>query len=176
MGTSLVTGKGAADMRYGPLPEHLRLELFAIEPSVCGDLAYRPCTVTLLNGDVSDIVYVVDAVRYIGVWGIWPEEDSAKRSVRIEDVASVEESPCRLPAKFADEVYKAGETGMGYTIFTVVFTDGTKQACSAGNAIDFVRYPPGKGPGDVVSVLPHEGRNADPLVTVPHYCWCLYSA
>ncbi len=64
---------------------------------------------------------------------------------------------------------------MGYTIFTIVFVDGTQQACVAGNAIDFVRYPQGKGPGDVVAVHPHEGRNADPLVQVPPYCWCLYS-
>ncbi len=162
-------------MRYGTLPKHVRSALFAIEPAISGGLEYRPCTVTLLNGDVSDIVYVVEAARYIRQWGIWPEEDSAKRSVRIENVAAIQESPCRLPARFANELYQAGESGMGYSIFTIVFADETRQACVAGNAIDFVRYPPDKGPGDVVAVLPHEGRNIEPLVQVPPYCWCLYS-
>jgi hypothetical protein len=79
-----------------------------------------------------------------------------------------------LPARFANKLYNAGESGMGYTIFTVVFSDGTKQAYSAGNAVDFIRYPEGKGPADVADVLPHEGRN-EIQIRVPEYYWCLYS-
>jgi hypothetical protein len=67
-----------------------------------------------------------------------------------------------------------GESGMGYTIFTVVFADGSRQAYSCGNAVDFIRYPEGAGPKDVVDVLPHEGRNAEP-VRCPEYYWCLFS-
>jgi hypothetical protein len=47
---------------------------------------------------------------------------------------------------------------MGYTIFTVVFADGLRQACVTGNAVDFIRYPPGKSPKDVVKVLPARGQ------------------
>jgi hypothetical protein len=64
---------------------------------------------------------------------------------------------------------------MGYTIFTLVFSDGLTQACGTGNAIDFIRYPANKGPDDVVAVLPHEGRRDDSLVSMPDYTWCIYS-
>jgi hypothetical protein len=63
---------------------------------------------------------------------------------------------------------------MGYTIFAVVFSDGSRQACVTGNAVDFVSYPVGKGSGDVTAVHPHEGRNAEP-VRAPGWYWCLYS-
>jgi hypothetical protein len=39
----------------------------------------------------------------------------------MENVAEVRDSPRRLPARFANELYQHGESGMGYTIFTVVF-------------------------------------------------------
>ena len=84
------------------------------------------------------------------------------------------ESPRRLPARFANKLYASGESGMGYKIFTVVFADGYHQSYSSGNAVDFIRYPEGLGPTDLVEVLPHEGRNADP-VRCPEYYWCLFS-
>ncbi len=70
-------------------------------------------------------------------------------------LAEARDSPARLPARFANKLYRHGESGLGYTIFTVVFADGEKQACVTGNALDFIRYPHGKGPIDVVAVIPH---------------------
>ena len=64
---------------------------------------------------------------------------------------------------------------MGYTLFRVVFSDGTRQAFLAGNAVDFIEYPPGKGPQDVTAVLPHEGRNEKGCKYAPKYRWCIYS-
>ena len=93
----------------------------------------------------------------------------------MEDVVEVQESPTRLPAKFANEIYRSGESGMGYTTFTVVFADGMRQACATGNAVDFIRYPSGKLPKDVVAVIPHEGRRDDTSVKSPEWYWCLYS-
>lgn len=63
---------------------------------------------------------------------------------------------------------------MGYTIFTVVFSDGFRQAYSSGNAVDFITYPPGKNPGDVIAVEPHAGREWGPI-RAPEWYWCLYS-
>ena len=105
---------------------------------------------------------------------MYPENDRGKMSIKIEDVLRVEDSPTRLPAPFANEIYNQGESGMGYTIFTVLFSDGERQACITGNAVDFIRYPDGKRPEDMIAVLPHEGRNAQP-VGAPHWYWCLYS-
>jgi hypothetical protein len=65
----------------------------------------------------------------------------------------------QLAARFAAKIYKQGESGMGYQIFTVVFADGEWQAYGSGNAVDFIFDPPDKGRCHVVAVMPHEGRN-----------------
>lgn len=160
--------------RYAALPEHIREGLGVIVPSEDGELRYYPCRVTLADGSVLDTVYIEPEMPYLRAWGVYPENDRGKMSIKIEDVIKVEDSPTRLPAKFANEIYRRCESGMGYTIFTVLFSDGERQACVTGNAVDFIRYPDGRGPQDVIAVLPHEGRNADP-VKGPNWYWCLYS-
>ena len=160
--------------RYVTLPAHIGKALQTIAPSGDGELWYYPCRVTLMNGTILDTVYIEPEKPYLHFWGVYPEDDRGKRSIRIEDVLEVEDSPTRLPAKFANEIYRQGESGMGYTIFTVVFADGTRQACVSGNAVDFIHYPIGKGPNNVTEVLPHEGRAAE-LIKGPQWYWCLYS-
>jgi hypothetical protein len=161
--------------RYSALPEHVRNQLSSIEPSRDGELIYYPIRAVFKSGEVLDTVYIVPERRYLKYWGVYPEADKGKRWVRIEDVVEVEDSPTRLPARFADEIYRQGESGMGYTIFTVVFAGGQTQACVTGNAVDFICYPPGRSAKDVVAVRPHEGRRDDSLVKAPEWYWCLYS-
>ena len=102
---------------------------------------YYPCCVTLADDREIDCVYLADAKRWIREWGVWPSQDPGKQSIGLESVVSLRDSPSRLPKRFAEELYAAGESGMGYTIFTIVYADGTHQACSNGNAIDFVSHP-----------------------------------
>jgi hypothetical protein len=166
--------RGVTVSRYAQLPDLVRNALANVEPSKDRDLSYYPCRVTLRNGVVLDTVYIEPEKPYLRMWGVYPEDDRGKRFVSIDDVVSVENSPQRLPARFANEIYRNGESGMGYTVFTVVFVDGTRQACVTGNAVDFIRYPEGKGPSDVIAVRPHEGRNAGPW-KAPEWYWCLYS-
>ena len=160
---------------YSPLLAHVRETLNGIEPSRDGELVYYPCRAVLRSGEACDAVYIVPEDPYIKNWGVYPENDSGKRWIRMEDIAKIEESSIRLPAQYANEIYRNGESGMGYTIFTVVFADGTRQACVSGNAVDFIRYPIDKYPKDVVAVIPHEGRRDDSLVKSPEWYWCLYS-
>lgn len=160
--------------RYPVLPDHIREALNGIVPSGDNELWYFPCSVTLSDGRIFDTVYIEPEMPYLRYWGVYPEDDQGKRFIKIEDVVKVKDSPTRLPARFANQIYDHGESGMGYTIFTVVFSDGERQAYGTGNAVDFIRYPDGKGPNDVSSVLPHEGRNAQP-VGPPAWYWCLYS-
>jgi hypothetical protein len=115
----------------------------------------------------------MDAQSYIDVWGVWPEDDRGKHHIRIEDVVSISESPLRLPVRFANELYRAGESGMGYCLFTLVFSDGSKQAYVSGNAVDFVHLPAGRTNADISAVLPHEGRNV-PQKQGPEYFWSLF--
>jgi hypothetical protein len=161
--------------RYSKMPEQIRMQLGNIEPSHDGELVYYPVRAVLKSGEAFDTVYIVPEKPYLKCWGVYPEDDRGKRWIRIEDVQQVEDSPTRLPARFANEIYRQGESGMGYTIFTVVFADGLKQACVSGNAVDFIRYPSGKSSKDVAKVLPHEGRRDDSLVKAPEWYWCLYS-
>jgi hypothetical protein len=108
------------------------------------------------------------------MWGVYPEDDKGKYELKIEEIKMLIESPTRLPAKFANKLYKSAESGMGYTIFTVNFNDGTRLPIITGNAIDFIEYPDGKGPKDVKSISCHEGRNNNPR-NGPKYYWCIYS-
>jgi len=163
-----------AKLDFPKLPEKLREDLGTITPSVDGDLTYWPCAARLRDGTVLSCVYVVAERPYIKHWGVYPQQDRGKSYITISDVDALAESPRRLPAKFANELYMSGESGMGYTIFTVIFADGSRQAYGTGNAVDFIRYPEGMGPNDVIEVLPHEGRKAE-LVRGPEYYWCLFS-
>lgn len=160
--------------RYPLLPSHIREALKNIIPSEDGSFAYYPCQVTLKGGVRLDTVYIEPEQPYMRVWGVYPEDDRSKQTVSINDVVAVEESPVRLPARFASEIYRAGESGMGYTLFTVVFSDGERQVYMSGNAVDFIQYPETKGPEDVIQVLTHQGREACPRQAPEHY-WCLYS-
>lgn len=136
---------------------------------------YRPCQVTLDDGAVVDEVYVMHAQEYIDIWGIWPDQDRGKREIDLSRVVEISESPSRLPPKIANEIYKAGESGMGWCVFTLVFKDGARQEVASGNAVDFVKLPAGKRMTDIVKVLPHEGgRDAANESASLDYHWCLF--
>jgi hypothetical protein len=167
--TPYVPGKRS----YPPLSAELRESLAAIVPSNDGELQYHPCSVTLKNGTAVPCVYVVAAQSYINIWGVWPEDDPAKRHISISEIVSLAESPFRLPPHFAAQLYAAGESGMGYSIFTLVFRDGSEQTCLSGNAIDFVHLPVGKTMSDISGVIPHKRRSAN-YVEAPVYHWCLF--
>jgi hypothetical protein len=159
---------------YAKLSPQLAERLEAIKPSIDRDLHYYPCSVKLKNGEVLPCVYIVWEETYIHYWGVYPEQDRGKNWVRIEDLAAVTESPFRLPAQFANELYRNGESGMGYTRFTVSFSDGSEAAYITGNAVDFIQYPEGKSAADVVKVKPHKAK-PDSVLRCPRYFWCLYS-
>lgn len=161
--------------KYPKLPPHLKSQLDAITPSLDGELKYYPCKVRLRDGTEVDRVYFVPEASYVKHWGVYPGQDSHKAELLLADIESLEESPSRLPPQFADELYEAGESGMGYTLFVAVFSDGSRQAYGAGNAIDFVEYPEGKGPRDVAKVLPHQGRGDKRRKDAPEFRWCIYS-
>jgi hypothetical protein len=159
---------------YPSLSASLREELSKIEPSYVGKIKYCPCAVKLRDGSERDCVYLIEQYSYISVWGVYPEDDPGKGWIPVDEVLSVRSSLSRLPAKFATKLYEGGESGMGFVVFTVRFSDGSQQAYVAGNAADFIRYPNEKKADDVVDVLPHVGRDTKP-VQVPEHFWCLYS-
>jgi hypothetical protein len=167
---------GNPDRQYPRIPRQLFEQIEAVEPSRDGQLEYRPCRVWLADGSVHDRVYVQEALAWIRMWGVWPDEDPGKNEIAIEHVVEIATSPVRLPAALATKMYDAGETGMGYCLFTVVLDDGTRLACGTGNAVDFVGLPE-DAYGRVVDLVPHE-RDGDEVAVQPDlglHAWCLYS-
>src|SRR6266542_3300388 len=143
--------------RISVIRPELLSQLMNVEPSIDGDLEYRPCLVHLHDGRALDRVYVVQAEPYIRLWGIWPEFDRGKRSLSIDEVVQINESPSRLPARLATKMYEAGESGMGYCRFILILRDGRRLPYVTGDAVDFVDLPPGVTPDHVLDLLPHEG-------------------
>lgn len=160
--------------RYKPIPQYLHEKLKKIVPSQDYGIRYFPCMITLKNGQQRDYVYIVEQQSYINNWGVYPENDSGKSSILIDDIIDLKESPSRLPPIFANEIYEGGETGMGYTIFTVVFNDGSRKSFLAGNAIDFITYPEGKSQADIKEIC-SGGRDTPNLIYIPDYYWCIYT-
>jgi hypothetical protein len=170
---------------YPPISEALHAQLQAVEPSIDfdGELAYRPCRVVMKDGAIHERVYVQEAREYIGPWGIWPDEDSAKAEISISEVAELGSSPHRIPAKLATKMYRAGESGMGYCVFMLVLRNGGRFPYVTGNAVDFVNLPEDVRPSDIVDLIPHQGVHElhpggewrDEAETQgAEYLWCLY--
>ena len=160
--------------RYPKPSDDLLHQIKSIQPSGSYGIEYRPSMVTLVDGRIIDCVYFVQEQQYNKHWGIWPEDDKGKLYLHIQEITKVEESPTRLPSKIANELYRVGETGMGYFCFTIIFSDRSKQVYMTGNAVDFVPLPEGKTLTDIVEVLPGVGSGNNYLQGLNYY-WCLYS-
>jgi hypothetical protein len=162
------------------LSADLRAQLALIVPSRDRDIEYYPCDVRLRDGRIVERVYLVSEGPYIQHWGIYPSADPWKPGIQLTEIASLTESRWRLPPRFANELYIAGESGMGYTVFTVVFSRRfglflrKRRSYLTGNAVDFIDYPRCLSGKDVLGVLPHVGRKSQPR-QCPGYSWCLYS-
>ena len=122
-------------------------------------MRYCPCTVTLDDRRVLERAYVMEYESYIKMWGVDPEDDRGKESVAI---GRDSREPVALPVALANELYGAGESGMGYLLFTVEFSNGFVQPYVAGGAVDFIVPPPGLRVADARKVQPHEGRYSNP--------------
>jgi hypothetical protein len=153
----------------------LLAQVEAVTPSTDGRLLYRPCQVVLDDGRTVDRVYVQEAWTWKAVWGAWPNEDRDE-SIPIDSIASVSESRSRIAPRLADRLLEAGETGMGYTKFTLILRDGRKINTMTGGAVDFPGLPAGVVASDVEDVIIHE-HVGDPTtaVTLPQTRWCLYT-
>ncbi len=150
-----------------------RLNKVVPSESYTGTL-YYPCQVTLTDGSIIDNVYIMDLQVYLRTWVIMPDKDKAKQYILIEDVVDIRDSPNRLPVKLANKLHNAGESGMGYIIFKILYDDGSLMDTSNGSAVDFVPSPNGLTTENIIDVLPHQGSR-DNFVRPLKYYWCLYN-
>ena len=161
---------------YPVITPTLKQQLGEIGASSDGMMKYWPACATLRDGSNCDRIFFAEASEYIKIWGVWPGDDPGKSEILIGDVISISQSPSRLPKQLADKLYRAGESGMGYVAFEIIYSDGSKSAHISGNALDFVELPNGKAMSDVSDVIPHAGRTSQSHIHSPKYQWCLFSA
>jgi hypothetical protein len=161
--------------RYPKLSAELTRQLEAIEPSVLGGVKYYPCAVWSADNSRDDCVYIMEETGYFRRWGIWPEDDHAKRHIDVSLIRSVAASPNRLPVEFADRIYDAGESGMGFYAFSLRFRNGLRQTFLTGDAVEFLPFPSNLRPADVVDVTTHAGAPVEYLTGL-EYSWGLHSA
>ena len=154
-------------MTIPPLSAELAAQLRAITPSYDGPLARWPCSARLVDGRVLPRVLVAAGEALPGSWRPPP-----RSAVPLETVVAFTESPERLPADLATQLYRSGETGMGYFAFRVRFRDGGVQDYVAGSVVDFIQYPEGRGPGDVVGL---GAVDRERVWQAPDYVWVLFS-
>lgn len=160
-----------------PLTANQRAQLDLVMSPPHGAFDQRACQVTLASGVVLDRVYIASVGDFIENWG-W---DAGREYVSIADVTRIAPSPLALAPDIAGKIYAAGESGMGYFIYTLVMRDGSRMPFVTGDAVDFPNWPVGVVPGDVVDVLPGEGRAAfagrrpGPSESSAPFAWCLYS-
>ncbi len=142
----------------------LTKKIRAVEPSKgCGQLIY-PCAIVLRDGRRIERVACIEEPH-----GLYNKE-----WIPLEEIDQVEESPFRLPASYANQVYEAGEAGMGYCLFTVKLADGKDFVCITGSAlVDFPGLPPGITSKEIVGVLPNVGCERT-ILPAPDHSWCYF--
>lgn len=147
-----------AEQKFPLITRALAAELKVIEPSVAKNTKLYPCLATLTDGRQIDGVYMVDAGAFLKI------DDLSDRTVLpLSRVAHIENSPTRLPAKLANQIYRSGEYGMGYYVFTLVFDDGSRLPCRTGDLVDFLDLPDAFAARKIARVLPHVGDKVVPL-------------
>ena len=173
------------ETEFMPSGEAINLELLAqlkrVEASKSDGVELRPCRVVLKDGTTLNNVYIIDQEAYRKISGTGPGNCSKRdKFVSIKDITRIEDSPQRIPTRLATTMYRAGESGMGYHIFTLILQDGRKLPCVTGGLVDFVNFPSGVSSHMVIDLLPHKGR--EQLQDEKHdwkhtqdsqYFWCL---
>ena|SRR5579862_3967650 len=159
------------------LSEDLQRQLAMIEPRITeSGVRLCACSAKLKNGTVLTCVYLVDAASFLRLTTFrHPADMHGCKWLSPSGLGSISDSPWRLPAKFAKQLDEAGESGMGYRVFTVVFS-WWRRRVYVQNVVDFIEYPPGKSAAQVKAVLPHIGERKAGAKSGPVVHWCVFSS
>lgn len=167
-------------MKPPTLSRPLWRRLKRVRPSCDSFLDLRPCRVLLKDGRWLDRVYLVEEAPYLRQWKIRPKEDPSCRDLPLDSIVDVDESPTRLPARFATRLYRAGESWQRFTVFTLVLENGRRLPYLMGHSVDFPQWPDDVTPDLVAGVIPHEAptefrsRTPSPHQAAAHHRWCVY--
>ncbi len=167
-------------MKPPTLSRPLWRRLRRVRPSRDGSLDLRPCRVLLKDGRWLDRVFLVEEAPYLRQWKIHPKEDPSRRDLPLDSIVDVDESPTRLPARFATRLYRAGESWQRFTVFTLVLENARQLPYLMGHSVDFPQWPDDVTPDLVEGVIPHEApaefrsRTPSPHQAAAAHRWCVY--
>lgn len=161
------------------LPPYLANQLALVAPSVSDSgFEYRPCEVEMSDGSVNSYVYVADSVSYFSEWPVDPEDDPAMRSVSIQEILEIRESPYRLPPAIASELlHRPGWGGRERTGGYYVRLEGGRRylhCVGTGDAVDFLDWPEGVAPDQVTELLSGPVYGECLAAQGVDYSWALY--
>ena len=139
-----ISNSAVADTKLSPV---LLQQLETVEPCIKDRARYYPCRVGLKDGKTLDQVYLVEAPDFKRCFlRERPEEIiPAIPWISPGDLTFMKDSPVRLPARFANEIYRAGESGMGYFLFTVVFSWWPRKVYVVSGLVDSSNSLVGEG-------------------------------
>ena len=116
----------------------------------------------------SDNLVRLGAVREI------TEEQTLQAFVKVEDVAAIDQSVEQTPLNVYRKIREAGETGMGYYIFSLRLSDGRSLKCFSGGGFEFLRLPSGVAPHMIQDVTPCVRDASDVECRDAETSMCLY--
>jgi phage-related protein len=152
--------------------------IMAIEPTeIRPDVLIYPASATTRDRRILECVCFVERKNFSKVFLYKsPEETPGVQWIAADQIESVLESTARLPARFANQIYQAGEAGMGYYLFTLAFPFFLRRTYVVSGIVDFLYYPLWFKPGDVRAVVGSYGRarrRARPR-PMPEVNWCVF--
>jgi hypothetical protein len=148
------------------------LDLIEVSVLPSGPVIY-PCSARMLNGATCECVYFVEIACFKQLFrGLGPESMRSLLWISGQEVIDIEESPARLPARFANKIYQAGEHWGSYS-FTLIFSWWCRPDYLVGGFIDFLTYPSGRRPADVKEVILY--RRHKRATPVRQAYWCVFS-
>jgi hypothetical protein len=91
------------------------------------------------------------------------------------DIEQILVSRHRLSASHASRIYAAGESGMGYHIFAVVFWPFRRRYYVRASFVDFIEYPWGARPSHIIKVQPHVANRQRIPAPAPVASVCVFA-
>jgi hypothetical protein len=143
--TSCLMGMSMTGMPGNMASDELTAQFRMVEPSTNQDgHVVRPCALTLRDGRVAERVACIEQAHGLPdpVW------------IAPEDIREVRESPYRLPAAMANQLYSlTGERGVLY--YTLLLSEQPDLACVAIGEplVDFPALPPNVHTTDIRDIV-----------------------
>jgi hypothetical protein len=122
------------------LTKEFFLQLVEIQPQtlffIKKKVFYYPCSVELITGQIEKCVYLLSV--YANEHCFWLKKEN---QIQLDQIKCFFPSKYRLPYKFAEQILKHGETGMGYVSGSFEMTDEKILNWISHESLEFPELP-----------------------------------